>query len=158
MNAGSNFKGLLLLTCVNALLYNVVHYLMIQRTSAVTTTVLGEIKIIGLLFASAFLLGLSPCSCSSSICPCIFRQNCHLCVALACQVQLPLTSQHFMICLTPSKSNFPSVRARHAHCKDGLLLERLQTQDVAESCAFTQLRAEVTEGEGPERAQGRRAQ
>ncbi len=60
VNAGSNFKGLLLLTCVNALLYNVVHYLMIQRTSAVTTTVLGEIKIIGLLFASAFLLGMSP--------------------------------------------------------------------------------------------------
>ena len=60
VNAGSNFKGLLLLTCVNALLYNVVHYLMIQRTSAVTTTVLGEIKIIGLLFASAFLLGVSP--------------------------------------------------------------------------------------------------
>lgn len=59
VNAGSNFKGLLLLTCVNALLYNVVHYLMIQRTSAVTTTVLGEIKIIGLLFASAFLLGMS---------------------------------------------------------------------------------------------------
>ena len=56
-NVGSNFKGLLLLTCVNALLYNVVHYLMIQRTSAVTTTVLGEIKIVGLLFASAFLLG-----------------------------------------------------------------------------------------------------
>lgn len=42
---------------MNALLYNVVHYLMIQRTSAVTTTVLGEIKIIGLLVASAFLLG-----------------------------------------------------------------------------------------------------
>lgn len=59
VNAGSNFKGLILLTCVNALLYNVVHYLMIQRTSAVTTTVLGEIKIIGLLFASAFLLGMS---------------------------------------------------------------------------------------------------
>ena len=56
-NVGSNFRTLLLLTCVNALLYNVVHYLMIQRTSAVTTTVLGEIKIVGLLFASAFLLG-----------------------------------------------------------------------------------------------------
>ena len=67
-NVGSNFKGLLLLTCVNALLYNLVHYLMIQRTSAVTTTVLGEIKIIGLLFASAFLLGTSPrlSSCCSS--------------------------------------------------------------------------------------------
>jgi ABC-type Mn2+/Zn2+ transport system permease subunit len=36
---------------------NIVHYLMIQRTSAVTTTVLGEIKIVGLLLLSALLLG-----------------------------------------------------------------------------------------------------
>ena len=40
---------------------NVVHYLMIQRTSAVTTTVLGEIKIIGLLLLSSLLLGAAPC-------------------------------------------------------------------------------------------------
>jgi hypothetical protein len=64
-HVGGDFKALLLLTCINALLYNVVHYLMIQRTSAVTTTVLGEIKIIGLLVASAFLLGtLLACSAS----------------------------------------------------------------------------------------------
>ena len=41
---------------------NIVHYLMIQRTSAVTTTVVGEIKIIGLLLLSALLLGACPCS------------------------------------------------------------------------------------------------
>ena len=62
---GGDFKALLLLTCINALLYNVVHYLMIQRTSAVTTTVLGEIKIIGLLVASAFLLGMLLASAAS---------------------------------------------------------------------------------------------
>jgi hypothetical protein len=51
------FQLLLGVGCVNALAYNVVHYLMIQRTSAVTTTVLGEIKIVGLLLLSALLLG-----------------------------------------------------------------------------------------------------
>lgn len=54
------FQLLLGVGCVNALAYNVVHYLMIQRTSAVTTTVLGEIKIVGLLLLSALLLGESP--------------------------------------------------------------------------------------------------
>lgn len=45
------------ITSVNALAYNLVHSLMIKRTSAVTTTVLGEAKIIGLLVLSALLLG-----------------------------------------------------------------------------------------------------
>ncbi len=53
------FQLLLGVGCANALAYNVVHYLMIQRTSAVTTTVLGEIKIVGLLLLSALLLGVS---------------------------------------------------------------------------------------------------
>ncbi len=50
---------LLVLVCssVVALSYNVVHSLMIQKTSAVTTTVLGEVKIVGLLLLSALLLG-----------------------------------------------------------------------------------------------------
>lgn len=50
---------LLVLVCssIVALTYNVVHSLMIQKTSAVTTTVLGEIKIVGLLLLSALLLG-----------------------------------------------------------------------------------------------------
>ena len=34
-----------------------VHSLMIKKTSAVTTTVLGEVKIVGLLILSAMLLG-----------------------------------------------------------------------------------------------------
>ncbi len=45
------------ITSVNALAYNMVHSLMIKRTSAVTTTVLGEVKIVGLLVLSALLLG-----------------------------------------------------------------------------------------------------
>lgn len=50
---------MLVLICSSlvALSYNVVHSLMIQKTSAVTTTVLGEVKIIGLLLLSAILLG-----------------------------------------------------------------------------------------------------
>ncbi|KAL0043848.1 hypothetical protein WJX82_006835 [Trebouxia sp. C0006] len=50
---------LLVLLCssVVALSYNVIHSLMIQKTSAVTTTVLGEVKIVGLLLLSALLLG-----------------------------------------------------------------------------------------------------
>lgn len=50
--------GLVLgLTSLNALAYNMVHSLMIKRTSATTTTVLGMVKIVGLLLLSAFLLG-----------------------------------------------------------------------------------------------------
>ena len=40
---------LLLVSSLNALAYNLVHAALIQRTSAVTTTVLGEVKIVGLL-------------------------------------------------------------------------------------------------------------
>lgn len=57
------YQGLLLLGCANALAYNVIHYLMIQRTSAVTTTVLGEIKIVGLLLLSSLLLGVQLPAC-----------------------------------------------------------------------------------------------
>lgn len=46
-----------LATSAIALTYNVVHSLMIQRTSAVTTTVLGEAKIVGLLLLSYVVLG-----------------------------------------------------------------------------------------------------
>lgn len=51
--------AIILVGSVNALSYNVVHYLMIQMTSAVTTTVLGEVKIVGLLVLSVLLLGKS---------------------------------------------------------------------------------------------------
>lgn len=49
--------AIILVGSCNALSYNVVHYLMIQMTSAVTTTVLGEVKIVGLLVLSVLLLG-----------------------------------------------------------------------------------------------------
>lgn len=64
---GQNFKvvAIILVGSINALCYNVVHYLMIQMTSAVTTTVLGEVKIVGLLLLSIMLLGkLSYCPCA----------------------------------------------------------------------------------------------
>ncbi len=47
----------LLCSSAIALLYNVVHALMIKKTSAVTVTVLGEVKVVGLLILSAILLG-----------------------------------------------------------------------------------------------------
>lgn len=53
----SAFLGVLVASCACALTYNVVHYLMIQRTSAVTTTVLGEIKIVAILMLSATVFG-----------------------------------------------------------------------------------------------------
>ena len=52
--------GVILGTSAIALSYNVVHSLMIQQTSAVTTTVVGEAKIIGLLLLSYLLLGTEP--------------------------------------------------------------------------------------------------
>jgi hypothetical protein len=45
-------------TSVIAMSYNVVHALMIQQTSAVTTTVMGEAKIVGLILLSYMLLGI----------------------------------------------------------------------------------------------------
>lgn len=57
-NASSSaYLGLLLLGCLNALAYNIVHYLLIKFTSSVTTTVLGEMKIVLILVLSAFMLG-----------------------------------------------------------------------------------------------------
>ena len=48
---------IMLVSSINAVCYNMIHSLMIKKTSAVTTTVLGEIKIVGLLLLSAMLLG-----------------------------------------------------------------------------------------------------
>jgi uncharacterized membrane protein len=48
---------LMTMSSLVALLYNVIHSLMILHTSAVATTVIGEAKIIGLLILSYFLLG-----------------------------------------------------------------------------------------------------
>mmetsp|Transcript_27647 Transcript_27647/g.65652 ORF Transcript_27647/g.65652 Transcript_27647/m.65652 type:complete len:373 (-) Transcript_27647:81-1199(-) len=49
--------GVLLAGSINAVLYNVVHYLMIQRISSTGTTVVGQVKIIGLLLLSSAFLG-----------------------------------------------------------------------------------------------------
>lgn len=48
---------MILTTSVVALVYNVVHSGLIHKTSAVTVTVLGELKICGILLLSAWLLG-----------------------------------------------------------------------------------------------------
>mmetsp|Transcript_16545 Transcript_16545/g.35792 ORF Transcript_16545/g.35792 Transcript_16545/m.35792 type:complete len:368 (+) Transcript_16545:182-1285(+) len=54
---GAEYAGLLLIGCVNALAYNIVHSLVIKITSSVTTTVLGEMKIVLILVLSAMMLG-----------------------------------------------------------------------------------------------------
>ncbi|GAB4821694.1 hypothetical protein N2152v2_008740 [Parachlorella kessleri] len=54
---GSSVTLIILVSSVNALAYNIMHYLMIQKTSAVATTVVGEVKIVGLMILSALLLG-----------------------------------------------------------------------------------------------------
>ena len=51
------FSGLLFLGCINALAYNLIHSLVIKITSAVTTTVIGEMKIVLILVLSAVVLG-----------------------------------------------------------------------------------------------------
>lgn len=49
--------GLILLTCFIALAYNAVHGIAIKLTSATTTTVIGQGKILALMLLSAVLLG-----------------------------------------------------------------------------------------------------
>lgn len=53
---GFHTFGIMLIGCMNALFYNLVHYLVIKQTSAVTSTVLGQVKVIGLVILAAFLL------------------------------------------------------------------------------------------------------
>uniref|UniRef100_A0A7R9VU54 Sugar phosphate transporter domain-containing protein n=1 Tax=Chlamydomonas euryale TaxID=1486919 RepID=A0A7R9VU54_9CHLO len=52
----TGYISLVLLGCINALVYNLVHVLVIKVTSAVTTTVIGEMKIVLILMLSAGLL------------------------------------------------------------------------------------------------------
>lgn len=47
---------IVILSSFVALAYNITHNFLLQRTSAVTVTVLGEVKIVGLLVLSAILL------------------------------------------------------------------------------------------------------
>lgn len=49
--------GLILLTCMIALAYNIAHGIAIKLTSATTTTVIGQGKILALMFLSALLFG-----------------------------------------------------------------------------------------------------
>ena len=70
----SETYAIILGTSVIALSYNVVHSLMIQQTSAVTTTVIGQAKIIGLLVLSALLLGACPCCALLTV-----GRHCHCC-------------------------------------------------------------------------------
>lgn len=53
----SGVTWIILVSSSIAVCYNLTHSTLIKRTSAVTTTVLGEIKIIGLLILSTILLG-----------------------------------------------------------------------------------------------------
>lgn len=48
--------ALLLLSSTNAVCYNAIHSMVIKQTSAVTTTVIGEVKIVALLLLSAIIL------------------------------------------------------------------------------------------------------
>ncbi|EFJ52147.1 hypothetical protein VOLCADRAFT_116181 [Volvox carteri f. nagariensis] len=54
---GLGFIGIILLGCLNALLYNLIHSWVIKATSSVTTTVIGEMKIVLILLLSAIVLG-----------------------------------------------------------------------------------------------------
>lgn len=56
-HADKHYGSVVLLTCVVALCYNLVHYQVIKHTSAVTTTVLGEMKIVTILVLSSVILG-----------------------------------------------------------------------------------------------------
>ncbi len=54
--APATILQLVLLSCVNAVLYNVVHFMVIAATCAVTSTVLGMVKMVVLLLLSNTLL------------------------------------------------------------------------------------------------------
>ena len=54
---------IILASSMLALAYNLVHNFLLQRTSSVTVTVLGEVKIVGLLVLSAMFLP-GACACA----------------------------------------------------------------------------------------------
>ena len=83
--------GVIVVTSTIALSYNLVHSLMIQRTSAVATTVLGEIKIVGLMLASYLILGKWPSTtpaCMARAQPALFQ--CRSAAGRACSQVLVL--------------------------------------------------------------------
>lgn len=66
-DGGRVYLALILVGCINALAYNVVHSLVIKVTSSVTTTVLGEMKIILILVLSSIWLG--ACAAATALLP-----------------------------------------------------------------------------------------
>ena len=56
-HGGALVSFILLTSSAVAVCYNFVHALMIKRTSAVATTVLGQIKIVAVILASCTILG-----------------------------------------------------------------------------------------------------
>jgi drug/metabolite transporter (DMT)-like permease len=54
---GTIVAMLLLMTCLLAVSYNIVHVAVIEQTSAVTTTVIGEAKIVLIVLLSSLILG-----------------------------------------------------------------------------------------------------
>ena len=56
----ADLSAILVSTSLLAIVYNFVHISVIKATSAVTTTVLGQIKVAGVVLLSALVLGRSP--------------------------------------------------------------------------------------------------
>ena len=104
---------MLLCSSIVALSYNVIHSLMIQKTSAVTTTVLGEVKIVGLLILSALLLGKPVMSTSTHRNMQILQMRAYMSLIRCCSLHLMLLSC-FAITL----------EARNGPCCDLLFLIR----------------------------------
>ena len=56
----AGLSSILIGTSLVAILYNYIHAAVIKATSATTTTVIGQIKVVGLVIFSAALLGKRP--------------------------------------------------------------------------------------------------
>lgn len=57
---GQQIAAMFLISSLLAITHNLVNYKLVQHTSAVSATVIGEVKTITLIVLSAFLLGKSP--------------------------------------------------------------------------------------------------
>ena len=72
----TGLTAILVGTSIVAILYNYIHARLIHATSATTTTVIGQVKIVGLVLLSAALLGETSSSSymfmDSKALPCIF--------------------------------------------------------------------------------------
>lgn len=59
---GQQIAAMFLISSLLAITHNLVNYKLVQHTSAVSATVIGEVKTITLIVLSAFLLGMGPLS------------------------------------------------------------------------------------------------